>query len=318
MRPHRLKAYFYLVLVAVIWGVAAPIIKFTLQGIPPLPFLAYRLAISAIFSILLFTIFGIKLPKPKQNLPLIILYGLTAFSIALGVLFLGMEKTTVLDMTLITLVGPLLVAVGGVIFFKDHITRQEKTGISIVVSGALFTAISPIIMDHEVLGLSGNFLIILFLFADSIAALMAKRLAQQEVPSLTLTNIGFIIGALTIIPLTVFLYGYSETINSIINLPLKYHLGVWYMALLSGTLAYFLYVLGQKSIEVSEAGLFRYLMPLFSVPLAILWLGEKITAHFVIGAVLILIGITIAEYKQSLRLGSLKKSLRLGSLKKKG
>ena len=298
MKPHRLKAYFYLVLVAVIWGAAGPIIKYTLQGIPPLPFLAYRFAISAIFSVLFFTVFGIKLPKPRQNLPLILLYGLIAFSIALSVLFLGLEKTTVLDMTLITLLGPLLVTVGGVIFFKDHITKQEKTGIVIIVSGATFTAISPIIMNHETLRLSGNLFIILFLFADSIAILMAKRLVRQNISSLTLINIGFIVGALTIIPLTAFLYGYPETINLIISLPLKYHLGVWYMALLSGTLAYFLYVLAQKSIEVSEAALFRYLGPLFSIPLAVFWLGEKITIYFVIGAVLIVIGIAIAEYKK--------------------
>jgi len=301
MKPHRLKAYIYLLIMAAIWGAAGPVIKFTLQGIPPFPFLAYRFAISAIFSVLFFTIFGIKLPKPKQNLPLILLYGLMAFSIALGALFLGLEKTTVLDMTLLTLLGPLLVTVGGVIFFKDHITKQEKTGIAIIVSGATFTAISPIIMNHETLKLSGNFLIILFLFADSIAILMAKRLVRQNIPSLTLTNIGFVVGALTIVPLTIFLYGYSETINLIISLPLKYHLGVWYMALLSGTLAYFLYVLAQKSIEVSEAALFRYLGPLFSIPLAVFWLGEKITIYFVIGAVLIVIGITIAEYKKKER-----------------
>ncbi|MBU0572305.1 DMT family transporter [Patescibacteria group bacterium] len=298
MKSHRLKAYIYLLIVAVIWGAAGPIIKYTLQEISPLPFLAYRFAISAVFSILFFILFGVKFPKPKENLPLVLIYGLMAFPIALGVLFLGLEKTTVLDMTLISLLAPLLVAIGGVVFFKEHVTNREKTGIAIVVSGAIFTAISPIIMDHQVLRLSGNLLIGLFLLAESIAVLIAKQVARKKVPSLTLINIGFIIGAITVIPLTIFLYGYSETINSIINLPLKYHLCVWYMALLSGTLAYFLYILAQKSIEVSEAALFRYLLPLFSIPLAVFWLGEKISIYFVIGAVLITIGITIAEYKK--------------------
>lgn len=298
MSPHRLKAYLYLVLVAAIWGVAAPVIKFTLQGIAPLPFLAYRFTISAIFSILLIMIFGLKLPKPKQNLPSILFYGLIAFPVALGVLFLGLEKTTVLDVSLMSLLGPLLITLGGAIFFKDHVTNREKTGIGIVVLGAVFTAISPIVMNHETLRLSGNLLIALFLLTDSLAALMAKQLVRQKIPPLTLTNIGFIVGALTVIPLTAFFHGYSETITVITNLPLKYHLGVWYMALLSGTLAYFLYVLGQKSIEVSEAALFRYLLPLFSIPLAVFWLGEKITIYFVVGAILVIIGIVVAEYKK--------------------
>ncbi|PJA42810.1 EamA family transporter, partial [Candidatus Woesebacteria bacterium CG_4_9_14_3_um_filter_39_10] len=42
MNPHRLKAYILLLIVAVIWGIAGPVIKFTLGGFPPLLFLTYR------------------------------------------------------------------------------------------------------------------------------------------------------------------------------------------------------------------------------------------------------------------------------------
>jgi drug/metabolite transporter (DMT)-like permease len=79
---------------------------------------------------------------------------------------------------------------------------------------------------------------------------------------------------------------------------LQYHAGVWYMAILSGTLAYFLYVRGQKSIEVSEAALFNYLQPIFSIPLAVFWLQESLTPTFVIGAIIIACGVIIAEYKK--------------------
>ena len=70
------------------------------------------------------------------------------------------------------------------------------------------------------------------------------------------------------------------------------------MALLSGSLAYYLYVRGQRTIEVSEAVLFNYLQPLFMVPLAVFWLGEKLSATFLIGAVIIAAGLFIAEYKK--------------------
>ena len=70
------------------------------------------------------------------------------------------------------------------------------------------------------------------------------------------------------------------------------------MALISGTLAYYLAILGNKSIEISEAAIFKYLQPLFGVPLAVYWLGEKITVYFVIGAVIITAGIVIAEIKK--------------------
>ena len=298
MNPHRLKAYFLLLIVAAIWGAAVPIIKFTLGGIQPLPFLAYRFSISAVFSIAYFSIKGVKLPKPSSSLPLIFIYGLLAFTIALGALFTGLEKSTVLDLTLIGAIGPLVVALGGLVFFKDRITHREKLGISIVVFGAFINAFSSIFTNNSNARITGNLFIIAFLLADSGAVLFAKRIVQKKIPPLTLTNLGFIVGALTLIPFAIYVHGGETIINLITNLPLKYHFGVWYMALLSGSLAYFLYVRAYKSIEVSEATLFNYLQPIFAVPLAIFWLGEKITFPFIIGAILITSGVVIAEFKK--------------------
>lgn len=299
MTAHRIRAYIYLLIVALVWGIAGPVIKFTLGGIAPLPFLTYRFAISALIGILYFLIKGFRFPNLKKTLPLAIIYSLLAFPVALMVLFLGLDKTGVLDMSLITLLAPLLVAIGGVIFFKDHITKREKVGILIVLTGVLFTTFYPIINgDASSIHLFGNVLIFVFLFADSIATLLAKKLVQQDVPPLALTNLGFVIGAVVLIPVALSNYGFSGITNLITTLPVQYHLGVLYMAILSGTTAYFLWVLAQKSIEVSEAALFRYLGPVFGVPLAIVWLGEKITPYFIVGAVLIAIGVIIAEIKR--------------------
>lgn len=301
MTAYRARAYLYLAIVAAIWGAAGPVIKFTLGGISPLPFLAYRFSISAVFAIIFFLIKGIKLPKAKTSLPLVITYGLLAFTIALGALFTGLDKSTVLDLALIATIGPLIVTAGGAIIFRDHITKREKLGISIVLAGALINSFAPIFGKDPSVRLTGNIFILIFLLADTSSILLAKKVVRKGISSFTLINTGFIVGALTIIPFSFLMHGHSFVINSITTLPFKYHLGVWYMALLSGTLAYFLYVRGQKSIEVSEATLFSYLQPIFSVPLAVFWLGETITSSFITGASLIAAGIIIAEYKRSLR-----------------
>lgn len=298
MTSHRKRAYLYLILVAIIWGAAGPVIKYTLGGISPFSFLAYRFAISGFFAILYFVIFGIKLPKTKSSIFWAIGYGLLAFTIALGALFTGLDKSTVLDLALIATIGPLIVTFGGALIFHDHITHREKIGISIVLAGALINSIAPLFLRGSSTQLTGNLFIFIYLIADTSAVLLVKRAVQKKIPSATLTNLGFVVGALTIIPLALFLNGSNELFTSITTLPLKYHLGVWYMALLSGTLAYYLYIRGQKSIEVSEATLFSYLQPIFTVPLAVFWLGENITVTFVAGAILITSGIVIAEHKK--------------------
>lgn len=298
MSKHRLKAYTYLLVVAIIWGVAGPIIKFTLGGIDPLPFLVYRFTISAIISFIFFGIKGFKIKNPGKNIPKIIIYGLLAFSLALGTLFTGLKQSSVLDLTLISAISPLIVTAGGAIFFKDRITKKEKLGIAIVLVGALINSFAPFFSQKTKVEFTGNLFIISYLIFDISATLFAKKALRDKISPLTLTNSGFIIGALTIIPFTFLKIGASETLIQIASLPLKYHLGVWYMAVFSGTLAYYLYVLGQKSIEVSEAVLFGYLQPIFSVPLAVFWLGESLTPTFIIGAFLIATGVFVAERKK--------------------
>jgi drug/metabolite transporter (DMT)-like permease len=301
MKLHRLKAYFYLVLVAVIWGIASPVIKHTLQGISSLPFLTYRFALSSAVAIPTFLLAGIHIPKLKETLPYVLLYGFLVSTVALGLLFLGLEKTTVLDMTLITAVGPLLIALAGVVFLKEHITSREKVGMALAFSGSFVMLMEPLFNNGANLSrLSGNILVILYLLINTLAVVIVKKLLRSQVSPLTLTNTSFMVGFLTMLPITLVAYGGKNLIETITQLELPFHLGVIYMALISGNLAYVLWVKAQKTIEISEAALFAYLYPIFSTPLAVLWLKESITPIFIIGAFLIATGVVIAEYKPSL------------------
>lgn len=301
MSPKRARAYVYLLLVVGIWGIAGPVIKFTLGGIDPLPFISYRLAISAVFSVLFFAAKirkGKKFRQSRAHLPLALLYGFLAVPAALGLLFVGLDNTTVLDLTLIGVIGPMIVTLGGTLFFHEHITKKERVGIAIVLLGVLFNSIFPI-FQSEGAKLTANILLLAYLLADAGSILIAKKASRYKIKSANLTNLAFIVGALTIIPFTVGVYGWQELTSQVVNLPFKYHLGVWYMAIFSGTIAYYLFVRAYKSIEVSEAVLFNYLQPVITIPLAIFWLNEDLNFHFILGAALIALGLFIAEFKKS-------------------
>lgn len=291
----RLTAIIYLLLATSIWGAAAPVIKFTLQGIDPFPFLSYRLFVSAIIGLVILFIIKPKI-KNSDKLPVSI-YGLLATTFALGFLFQGLDQTTVIEAGLIGAIGPLAVLAGGVIFLKEKIYRNEKIGVAIAFSGTILTIFSPALVGKDGIEIGGNILLLLFLLVDASSILMAKRLMKRVNP-LAMTSIAFIIGAITIIPYTFFI---SETnfVREILEMPLKYHLGVWYMAVGSGTIAYFFFMKGVKLIEAGEAVLFSYLQPVFSIPLAVFWLGETVGPRHLVGAVIIATGVYIAEKRSS-------------------
>jgi drug/metabolite transporter (DMT)-like permease len=298
MSTYRRNAYTTLFISSLIWGVAAPVIKFTLQGIDVIPFLTYRFIVAGLFSLPFVLFTKLKIPNKSRNLPFVLLYGLLAFTIALGFLFLGLKQSGVLDLTLITIISPLLAVAGGAIVFKDHITKREKTGISLALIGVITVTLLPLLGGEDGVHFSGNIALLTFLVIDVVGILIGKKLLKKGVEPSALTHWGFVISAVAVTPFAIAVYGAEPLWQAIATLKLEYHLGVWYMALVSGTLAYYLYARGQRTIEVSEAALFKYLQPIFAVPLAMLWLGEKFTPLFILGAAIIAFGIFVAESKR--------------------
>jgi drug/metabolite transporter (DMT)-like permease len=295
----RTRAYLYLLATVLIWGAASPVIKLTLSAIDPLPFLSYRFLISGILAAAIIFLRRISLPKSMKLKFLLLAYGLTGTTFALGFLFIGLDNTTVLDLALIGAIGPLLIAVGGAVFLKEKISRQETLGISIALIGVFIVTIYPIITQTDGISLSGNIFILAYLIFDASSVLIARELVRKKVSPGTVSNYAFIVAAITIIPFTLLSYSPHALVKTIMDLSLSYHLGVWYMAVLSGIVAYWFFAKGEKVIEAGEAGLFFYLHPVFSAPLAVVWLGEQITPRFIVGAAIIGTGVAIAEHKRT-------------------
>lgn len=203
-----------------------------------------------------------------------------------------------LETVIITTFNPLLITLAGALVFKDKITKKEKLGTAIAFTGTVVAISQPLLNGEDGTTLFGNILVFSYLLTNTIGAILAKKLARNNISPIFTSNFSFIVGLITLAPFA--LKEKEMIIQSIANLSLDFHLGVFYMAIFSGNLGYYLWIKGQKTIEISEASLFTYLQPLFSTPLAVLWLGETITPIFIIGAALIAAGVIIAESKKGL------------------
>lgn len=295
----KLSPLIYLFLASLIWGIASVILKITLQGINPLNFLTYRFLIASILGF----IFIIKRPKiisfgGKASI-WVIIYTSLATWISLGFLFLGLNSTSVLNLGMITISTPLLVALGGKMFFNEHITKRQTVGTLIAVLGTIFTVIHPMLFgENETQEFTGNIYLILHMLTDVAAVLTLKKLTRLNVNLLGLTHISFIIGFLGVIPFLFIDNNLNSFLTSVWTLPVNYHFGVWYMAFVSGTLAYYFRAKGQKSISVTKAGLYGYLTPLLTTVFSIIFLGDVLTPIFALGAAITTVGLLLAETKK--------------------
>lgn len=301
MSSRRLTAYLYMLIVSVIWGFAGPIIKFTLHDFPPLVFLSYRFAIS---SVIAFIYFSYAKPKfsAKTNWGQILLYSFLGVTLGLGLLFFGFDKTTSLTGSLLSASAPIMVVIAGAIFLHERVLKHEKTGVTIAFLGTLFIVLAPFLVTRGSLALGnveGNTLIMLSILVDTFASILVKFIVRNHTSPETLTHISFIFGFLTLFPIAVAFHSVDGLLFTIRHAPLSAHLGVWYMAILSGTLAYTLRNKAVKSIEVGETAVFTYLYPLWAAPLAYYWLGETVNGYYWIGAIIIAVGVIIAENKKN-------------------
>ena len=276
--------------VALIWGIAGPVIKATEQEISPLLFLTYRFYLSSLIALIFFI-----LNPPKITLtPLLIVFAVLNAPLSLLLVFYGFSQTSAITGTLLSATGPFVAGALGGIFLREHITRREKIGLLIAFCGTVFIILFSGNNHSNANTFAGNLSIFGSVILGFYAGILGKKLLRQGFSPLFLTNVSFLVGFLCLFPLLNPL-SHLSLLNSV---SLNAHLGVIYMALFSGTLAYWLWFKAIKTIEVSEASVFHYLQPLFAAPIAIIFLGEKLTPAFIIGALLIAVGVFISEVKK--------------------
>ncbi len=302
MKRPNVSPYLLLLIVSILWGLAGPIIKYTLQYFPPDIFLTYRFFLNAILAIGYFTIFPSFLPKTRPQRVSVAQYSALTVVIGLGLLFLGFELTNSLTAILLASTGPVFSTLFGAILLREHVTAQEIIGISLAIIGSILTAITSDTFPHEgLLGIAmiGNLLIILSRVADALGGVSAKHALQSGMRPIALSHLSFCIGFIIFFIITAGRFGgILPVVHTIVSVPLQGHLGVLYMAFISGTVAYTLYANAIKRVEIGNASIFSYLTIIWGAPLSVFWLGDKITSQFIIGSMIIAIGVTLAEWKR--------------------
>lgn len=290
MSKSRKLAYFALILSAFIWGIAPPIIKYTLRFISPTTFLFYRFLIASLI-VAIPTIVRIKKIKPnKKDWPVYLLLGFLCTPLNLLLLFLGINKTSAVDASLISITTPIFVAIGGVAFLKERITKKELLGLGIAVVGTFFIIFFQPLLESSSnfsVNLEGNFLVFLGTLVWVVFILLAKK--YRHLDPFLLSSFSFFVGLVCFIP-----FALPSLITSYLLLTTNVFWSILFMAVFSSIVAYSAHLYGLAKIEASEAEVFTYLQPIFAVPIAFFFLGEKISSLFLLGAALISLGVFVS------------------------
>jgi drug/metabolite transporter (DMT)-like permease len=285
-----------LLLNALIWGCAFPIVKPVFEYLTPLQFLYFRFLVAGIISLPIFLVHYFKVYPKLSYLIKVLFLEILGTALPLLILYEGLSRTSALEASLIGATGPIFVVLGGIWFLHERESKREWQGLALSLLGSLILVIAPAFterLDTQV-STMGNIYILGYNLLYAIYAIIAKKFYKTRPPlylgSLTYLATALIYGSLLAYHGQLPSFGFLIS-NFDILLP------VLYMSLPGGILAFALYLYAASKIEVSEANLFTYLNGVVAIPAAFLLLGESPTWPTIIAILLIAYGVLRAEKK---------------------
>ncbi|MFA4872871.1 MAG: DMT family transporter [Patescibacteria group bacterium] len=280
-----------LIITNIIWGAAAPIFKFALENIPPFTLAFIRFFGAGLIFIPLAIHHWQKI-NMRQWLE-ILLVGFFGVTINISFFFLGLPKSTSINVPIIACSGPVFIYLFSIIFLHEKPKFKVLSGMMIALFGVLVVILSPVVSNGGVLNfgrIGGNIFFLIATFGTIFQTIFGKDILKKVNPY-QVTTISFLFGSLTFLPFAV-----GELNNwSFHQLNINGLIGIIFGVFFSSAVAYFLFYYGMSKIKAQEVGLFTYIDPIVAVLIAMPLLGEYPNLYFFIGALLIFGGIFIAE-----------------------
>lgn len=299
---NRLTAYLALLGNSFLWALAIPLAKIGFRdGLTPSSFLFNRFLLALILSVPIIMLIRRRTDVLRLfKAPLlgkVILLELLGTFLALWLLYEGVLRTTVVEATLISITWPVFATIGGVWFLGEKENRFELTGLLLAVFGSVVVILQPLLSNgFQARSLVGNLLILGQNLTVAAYYLLAKR-TYKGINKWAATHLSFWVGAAAF-ALLIFARGSNPALEMtfLLTNPSPWPLiATVYMATFGSIVAATLYLIGQDKIEASEASLFTYLQPVFTVPIAVVFLGERVTLFDLAGAALIVFGVFWAQ-----------------------
>ncbi|MFZ4116593.1 MAG: DMT family transporter [Chthoniobacterales bacterium] len=279
--PRSLSWILYLSLAgsALGWGWGWVGIRAALHSYTPGQLALGRYAIASMVLLPFWAWHGARLPT-WRHLPIIAVMGVTGFSIYNFCVNRGEVTITAGTAALLGALLPILMALGARYFFAEQLTIMGWLGVFIAFGGVAVTALGA----HGSIHFSHSaFLVIMAMVSASIYGLLMKRMLAYYTP-LEITTWSIWMGDLALIPLGGGLW------KAVLHASPQATLNMLLLGIFPGALCYLLYAYTSSKTHMAQVASWLFLLPLLSILLGWLLLGELPTFMAFVGGAITLSG----------------------------
>lgn len=288
---HR-RAYLFLLFTTLLWGGNSVAGKLAVDHVSPmtLVFLRWVLAVAILLPIGWRTIKE-DWPVVRKHWLVLAALGASGFTLFNTIFYTALNYTTAINVSIEQAAMPVLIIVANFIFFRLRVSWAQIAGVVLTIAGVILTAChgDPL----RLLTLELNFgdaimLVAVILYSGYSVGLRLKPVMRWQSLMLSLAV------AALITSLPFFLWEVAA--GKVIVPDISGWVVIVYTAIGASVISQILYIKANEMIGANRAGLFINLVPIFGTLLSVLIVGETFQLYQALALVLVMGGISLAEY----------------------
>ena len=291
----RPLAWLAIILTTIAWASSLIFAKIVFDELTPIIFVALRYTLACPFLLLI-----VKLPRDdhtsfasaRANWKVLLAAGLTGPFLSQVLQYIGLNMTNAGETLLLLNFTPVFAVILAAPALKERITADKLGGLILATIGATLIVMSgtPIEGGLEPVRLAGDLIVIVSTALFAINGILGK-IAVKTVDSISVTLYSSIF-AVPFIWLSAVLV---EDITVLLSLSVEAWVVVLWVAIVNTAFAFILYYESMKYIEASRVQIALNLIAVWGVIMSVLVLGEQITFFQIIGGILTVVGVIIAQ-----------------------
>jgi len=280
-------AWLGLCLAVMVWGGSFIVTRQAVLQMPPLAFAVGRFTLALLGLGLAHGVGRVSLRVPRDTWAWLAISGLLGTTLTYVLENIALRFTSAGNSSLFIAASPLVSVAGAILFLGERPAWRQLLGMAIALGGML-----AMVGGNVAVTGTGDLLMALNTLVGASYGLVAKKLAGRLNPLVTLTW-SYVIGLVGLLPCA-----WLEALTTA-STPWTWSPGLLislgYLGLLSSCGAYWLWQAALRHVTATAAGIFLYLMPVWTLIFSALFLGETITPARALEATLILGGVALAS-----------------------
>ncbi|MGH9775507.1 MAG: DMT family transporter [Candidatus Acidiferrales bacterium] len=291
-RPSQLLVVAAALLVILIWSLNYVFVKIALGYLSALTVTSFRIVLAALLILpLAFRFRGMKFER--RDLWTFAYLGFWGVAVNQGCFTIGLAYTSAGHAAILSALGPVLVMAGAVALRQERLTLVKATGVTLSFGGVATLASEGGLHLHSAT-LAGDLIILCGAAGYALYTVLGKRVARRY-DSLTMNTFNYIVAGLLYSPLA-------------LRSAMKLHWAAvdwrgWaslgYAAAIASIAGYIIYYWALRYITATRISALNYLLPVIVTTLGILFLGEHLTARFLLAGSVVLLGVYLTQRSRS-------------------